>query len=1436
MTEDGRRITPDILNPRDDVGYTRRLERVTVNMSDVLNELSHATHPRLKHPFHIFGYQDNERVTDLSVDPNQYRNAQFKIAVSSDVVAEEGTDTRKVSPVTFGYNIGGEMRRIGPANYMALDTEGNVEEVGFGGGLVAEYFRWHLYGREFSEQDRSRNREINKKTFDYLRKDPEAKRRLKAFAVSREWPDGLEDVAQLAYFHANVTPLKEWATAQGFTDEEMYMAGWYELSFSNSGNPSYTARDSDVIRIPYFTEDGEIDVWRTRHLKPSKAAAHKYTSWPLDRSLDRTPRVEEKLYNGYRLAEAEGQTVVITEGEFKCLVATEMNGILTVGIPGITEVDDLMIEKLVEAHAKDYVVILDRDPKGKGLMRVDGITDSDRAAYMIAKRLQESGAESVRVGTIPDARMGEKVGLDDLILDKGPAAMNIVVDQACEPDEYARLIRLNPTFVNIFQTRQKIRKTIEHYENSVQRGGNQVDLDIYDKALQMRDAVDTLYADYLSDRFRGARRIDQPPPEVSTLFRARIPDINKKIALTSDGRSIPLELFEDDKIYFQLYPSNVRDETKSPFGANLVMPFTTKNLNQVFRGEHDVKNKKANYVAQLSEQGVAALGLSEEAEVPYIPQSKHEFNLTVLAGYLAGQFPTDEYVYYPDISFYSNRGTFWDEHVSIPLTIARKSSGAVVAFGALTDFDENNNMNSVQMQHNRTQRLVMTFLRRTATEFYEDKVQRIYETITPHWTERNLELTGRMANDLGITDEMVLDYGLTVLQPSDYDELIQHFSNRQLLNQATNTGLFRTNEDGKIVPRFAGPTMVMPVTNQEGNVFSFRVFPFVFEDHLPPASNPDLKLVRYMDGGGRHLQEGLNPDQQLYMHDRLSEANGKHLIIAHNEIDGLILGGHHEAVVALNSSFQLHPDVITQIAASKPREISIVISGRATSSEYDMFAFDGVPGFVKELVDLQTQLGAVFEDGQTYSGINFSFVPTPLTVTREDFGAQEVQDILNSGTSLSQFLKDRKFNTQTHSIVQKFTTLNSRLREYLEIAALPDMLDARPIDWWVRENERLYKAIKTYAQQTHGVVLPTLEEFMQEKLGLDEQVPLAELVRQRSEEGKVFISKPVYSTHKHGQTYGEIAGKDSFQAYFAAVLAGEQLDSAELVQLPTRRGAGADHSLVAIEDAERQRLVELNPVGTLNHLRQSYPGRVAKPVVDVQLVEGGGFSHTVTVMIDGNEFTATASAARKKDAQAIATMALITSIEAAGVTFGAKKEGDVFVENPKGKILEMLQQEKVFGTPPEANIEQTEDGFVITVSLMYGGRKFEASGQGSSKKEAERLAYTELLGIIEPVTITQSGSQTPLQLQVEQALTMKAGDKDYISRLMHLAQISGSMHPEFTESEGEDTFLYTASITLNDVLYTSEPMIGSSKKSAKQMAANNLLSTIYNAVSHPQTE
>lgn len=1424
------RVTPEVFTRPTDGNFRRRLDAITRGMPEVLAELKTATHPRLRYPFQIVAHSGAERFDGIPVNPSAYQTSSFRLATAP-VTGEDPT----FDSAYFGYNISGDFRKIGVLSYMQMGEADAIEEIGFGSDLVRDYFRHHLLGRDLSEHDRGRIREVQKTTFDYLRTHPAAKAKLKEFAVSRGWPEGLDDIGHLAYFHDRVTPLREFAQEKGFTDEEMYLAGWYDLSFSNSGKPTYSVRDSDVIRIPYFTQEGEIEVWRTRNLRPSRATTHKYTSWPLDRSINREFTVEEKLYNSWRLDEVRDQTVVITEGEFKCLVATEVGKVLTVGVPGITEVDDMMIKKLVSARARNYVVILDRDPEGKGIMRVDGITDSERAAYKIAKQLQTAGASNVRVGIIPNVRDGEKVGLDDLILDKGKEAFDTVIRTATSPDAYAERIGLNTTFFALMESRQRMRKAIEHYENSVRRGGAEVSPDTYLTALRMRDALNTVYEEYLATKFRGSRRINQPATEHSVLYRQRIRNADKKIAITENGESISLDNFTDDLVFFRFSPADMPNRYKSVMDANLQLPFSMRELDDAFRGR-----RVSAVIHELADKGAKILGRKANEEDIYKPRDVHEFGIAVLTGYLSQKFPADEYTFLPNVTFYVKRTDHWEEHVQLPLTIVKKSSGQVVSFAALTTWEKGKDPNYSQIANGRVFNLTRSVLRRNEELYAQDKFRRVTETIWPYWQERNYVETMELAASVGISEEIAERYGLVAFSPADYSELMDHFYHRRLLSQAVNAGLFIADEHGGFGPRFTGPILVLPVFDADQKITGLRIIPFTLADHLPPAFGPDVKLVRHVDGAGRHLIEVFDPERQLYMQDRLSNVEGNNLVITYHELDGLLLGEHKREVVSFNSSFVLDQTVVEKIVASKPAGITIVLSGGIPRSRYDAFSFDGIPGYIKEIYDLQEQLNSARSTEQPLISLSVTAITAPLThfATRTGLQGDQVDAVMQNAIPLNAFLKDHKFNAQTHGIVSKFMAISAKLMDYLEISALPDILEARPIDWYVRESKRLYSALQGYARSAHGIDIPSVEEYFQRQFRLVEPVALEELVRQRQEEGKVFLHRPLYSAHKQRHVRGEIPYIDEFENQFATVILGQGRDAAGEITntLRTFRKSTADIPVPVLEEADRVALVQINPKGQYNEYMQLDPQRFPR-VEPVEEVVEGGFRYSVIFTVDGQEVIASAVASRKKDAETLLYKQIMEQLEARSMT--PQKPQVIFrVENPKGSVLEFLARNGAADIVPELIPVETGQGFAFEVKFMHNGTEYRGYGQGANKKIAEARAYEQIFGQLPQTEVSIAApipaGENPLRAVVEKALTMEPGDKNYIGRIVFLQQTTKTGQPKWDSQpvktiEGETRWVTTVTFKFGGVVYTSDPVEAESKQESRQLAALNLLGHISTA-------
>jgi len=812
----------------------------------VIKGLQAATHERLRHELQIVMYKDGERYDHLPVNPALYEGAQFRIATEP-----LGTEGKVLDAGYYGYNIReGDFRRIGSLNFMRQTDANQIAEVGFGSEESMRHFRNHLYGRTLRDDEKTKIHEIQNKLIAHLREDPQSRERLSAFAEKRGWPEGMEDRARLAYFHEKLTPLREWAKENGYTAEEMRLAGWFDESFTNAGKHGYSVRDSHVIRIPYF-DNGEIGIWRTRNLKLSKSESHKYTGWPLDRSIERHIGVNERLYNSWELHRAKGKPVILTEGEFKCNVCTEFTGILTVGIPGITEVDDEMLRALVDAKASDYFVILDRDPQGKGLMRVDGITDSQRAAYSIACRLKAMSAPNVRVGRIPDVRQGSKVGIDDLILDTGAESVYEILRKAKSPFQYARDIGLNTTFQEVVETRQRVRKALHQYDVSASRGGKTVDENLYKEATHLRSVTENIYRTFLQTRFHGARRLNQPLSSLFTYRKTmRIPNMERKLVVAENGEGISLERFLDDIIFFDYFPKNTPQMMKWVLRKDLRFPLSSKQIaHMADTGEISGSTQK-----RFAKRGAEALGGQSEEPYP-LPDRPGRMASLLLAGYLAQHFPADEYEFRQNLSLCVRHDAYWEDLVKIPVSIFRRSTGDAVAFAGLAMWEKNDNRNNGLQSLGHIRNASLSFLRgnASANSHIADKRRMVVDTLWPYWYERNVKKTAERMSSFGISEDVIRERQLLMVESGDIPELKEHFKNRRLLNQATYAGLFQWDEDENIIPRFTGTSVLLPIKDSDGRVVSLRVLPFLMEDHLPPALPPDPKIVRNLNGRGRNV-------------------------------------------------------------------------------------------------------------------------------------------------------------------------------------------------------------------------------------------------------------------------------------------------------------------------------------------------------------------------------------------------------------------------------------------------------------------------------------------------------------------------------------------------------------------------------------------------------
>ncbi len=648
----------------------------TAHWQELVRPLQAATDLRLKQALDVRVLNSNGSFSSISAKSADYAHTAFLIAKVPPQTIPEGATVYK--RVHFGYKIQDEFRKLASLNYLMMDRKGNILEIGGGSAEVIDELKSHIFGRRLSPEDYQSIETINSKLISELRANPVAQKKLAEFAKKRGWPEGLEDKAGLAYFDESILPLKQWARNNNYTLEQLRDAGWMRLTFDDSGKAIYRANGNDSIKIPFFNDANQsrVPIWRTRVLKPKTPDSPKYLGWPLNRSILRPQNINEKLYFAWALEEAKDQTLVITEGEFKCLVARHTSGIHTVGLPGITEWDEATIKALVDAKAKNYVVILDRDPKGKALMRVDEITDSSRAAYTIARELEKAGASSVRIGILPDVFDGGKVGIDDMILAKGPDSYKQVVDSAISTEDYAKRLSLDTTFHELTLRRQRVKKSIDQYTLSANRGGKTVEADDLEIAIRAYEDLDAGYKSYLNQKFNGAKSIDQPSSTHNALTKvSEMADESKKVIKLQNGERLPAKLFTGDILLLDYLPQDQNPSICLPIPCFL-LPYDLSDLKKAFASASNTQQVELN--RDLSKGNLIAQKSNFKAN------SIDDYASIVLAGRLSQTFPADEYRFEFNVSFRTSLGhDALSEADTIPVVVFRKSSNAAVAMGQL---------------------------------------------------------------------------------------------------------------------------------------------------------------------------------------------------------------------------------------------------------------------------------------------------------------------------------------------------------------------------------------------------------------------------------------------------------------------------------------------------------------------------------------------------------------------------------------------------------------------------------------------------------------------------------------------------------------------------------------------------------------------------------
>tara|TARA_B110001454_G_scaffold219111_1_gene250059 strand:- start:68155 stop:70227 length:2073 start_codon:yes stop_codon:yes gene_type:complete len=499
----------------DFVSVKKAIERVNEAVS-----LSHKSHKKVSMANSRNLFVLSEQWEPLASSFAAYENARFVVA---DKMIDAPTGTVLYKNVQFGYKgvqktgpYLDKLKKSGFKNYGTLTyiladaMSGKILEVGgIHKDLLAE-FRLHLLGREVQEKELRRYSEVYKMMIEHFQRQADGRVVLAEFNRKRGWPEGFAENAGLFYLE-NVQALIAWARQNQVTQEELVRMGVVRRNYTQLGTRNeYSMICSHSIMIPYFSPKGDVVKLKARQLKKT-TTGKKYLDFSEDKTITNGNQLHRRLFNSAVLNHIQGKPVIITEGEIKSLVATRIGKIDTVAIPGISQFEDDMAHALVAAKASEYIVVLDRDPEGKALMNLDHLTDSQRAAYVIAAKLEEAGAPVVKVGIIPDSQgTGSKIGLDDMILQHGPDSVKDLVKNAKPLKAYAEAIHADQQIAENIGIQTILTQALRVGHLAMKNGLASVDANDVRMLEKFRSQVLADFENHLATNYPGSRNLRQP--------------------------------------------------------------------------------------------------------------------------------------------------------------------------------------------------------------------------------------------------------------------------------------------------------------------------------------------------------------------------------------------------------------------------------------------------------------------------------------------------------------------------------------------------------------------------------------------------------------------------------------------------------------------------------------------------------------------------------------------------------------------------------------------------------------------------------------------------------------------------------------------------------------------------------------------------------------
>lgn len=979
----------------------------------------------LSQPFTIKGkLAETEDEFSLTVNRSDYSNAKY---VHSETPPEQYRGSLYTS-IVFGYQKkSGTFDRIGSIPWMVIDTDGKVTQIGIPENcqLLEKYFKEAVFGRETTKSDRDATAKILEKLFRELR-NPFSKngceRLLKQFLFKRDHDPAWEKAGKFAYFDPEKFDLWKFMRKHNFTRDQMYRASLMDLSISGKGQVSFHPKLEACVLIPFFRnieKTGNLlldflnrfkhpfESFRMRIIK-GKPGDPKYRGFSLIRSKKEPPDIDDQLYNNHLLDDAQGKDIYLTEGEFKCHVATQKTGFITVGILGITLVSDEILDRLLLCKARSLTIVLDADIGAKAIKRADGVTDSERAAYEIALRLERRANElglnlseipEIKIGKLKKTAVGDKQGLDDNII---PMSDNEAIEAMVKLrrdgkhySEYAKTVGYEPSgFLNedlaqIKIARSEVKQTIFKLEQAIKKGllhdnlseSEQKRIEAVQEALySLEGTLENAWRTGLWQLY-GVTRLNLPNSKIKALKAGSVPHSHKK-RIHEEGKSKNItDQFNGDITCIEVYFSDMPIKERTPNSQPIELPYSMRDVLLYFSG---IKSTQAIYEDFVN--GIEALGLSnfEKAFKSFQDQGDiKEFVTCLIAGFAERQYKSDEYKFVRNINFIQLRDRSIESFCTLDLSIHARWNGNAEAiifcpiFSSKIDTTEMSGSNRgfyhsikklsqeavdeilAKLPSNPARASVMegtkiarvrAFLRSPGFELQRMKFDRIVSILTQDEIGRNR--AARFYQRIPFPKHYLESVGAVILTPDDFKRLAKYLDKQGLLNQAVQAGFYKVNQNGEIIPSYNTEVEMLPTSTR--GIRSVRIAPRSLEDHIEHYDSRPKPFYPLL--GARSSAASMDPNNQTFLISNLANAERKTVVVAQNERDALILDAFLPkskfAVIGLNSDLTPRSQTISAIKRSGCTDV-VFLGHSIGVGRYDHLALTEDKSFIFDLFDLE---------------------------------------------------------------------------------------------------------------------------------------------------------------------------------------------------------------------------------------------------------------------------------------------------------------------------------------------------------------------------------------------------------------------------------------------------------------------------------------------------